>query len=186
MSEFRVASRYAKSLLELAVEKGILDQVHQDMVGLSQLALSNSEFAAMLKSPVIGSDKKLAVLEKILSGGASELTLTFVRLVSQKGREPFIPAMAEEFHRQYNIQQGIQTAEVITTFPLDAALRRQFEQIVKDVSGKKNVELLEKVDSKLIGGFVLKIGDRQYDESINSKLRKLKLDFTQNLYEKKY
>ena len=186
MSEFRVVSRYAKSLLELAVEKGILDQVHQDMNLLLELEAAHPELAGMLTSPIVSSDKKLTVLESIFKSSASELTLTFVKLVSQKGRESLPPAMAREFHRQYNIQMGIQLAEVTTTFPIDAELRTQFEDIVKDISGKDRVELIEKVNAKLIGGFVLKVDDRQYDESINSKLRKLKLDFTQNLYEKKF
>ncbi|WP_209332283.1 ATP synthase F1 subunit delta [Lunatimonas salinarum] len=186
MSEFRVASRYAKSLLELAVEKGILEQVHQDMTRLLELEAAHPELAGMLKSPIVSSDKKLTVLESILKSSASELTLTFVKLVSQKGRESFLPAMAREFHRQYNIQMGIQLAEVTTTFNIDKELRTRFVEIVKEVSGKKQVELIEKVNPKLIGGFVLKVDDRQLDESIHSKLRKLRLDFTENLYEKKF
>lgn len=186
MSEFRVASRYAKSLLDLAVEKDILEKVHEDMNQLLELEKSYPEFSTLIKSPIVNSEKKLTVLFALMGKSASELTTTFIKLVSQKGREAFLPAIAREFHKRYNTQKGIQLAEVTTTFPIDDELREEFVKIVKEVSGKSHVELVEKVNGKLIGGFILKVDDKQLDESINSKLRKLRLDFTENLYEKKF
>jgi F-type H+-transporting ATPase subunit delta len=75
---------------------------------------------------------------------------------------------------------------VVSTIQLDEELRNSFKDIVKEVSGKNKVTLVEKINPNLIGGFVLRIGDKQLDESIKSKLQQLRLDFTQNLYEKKY
>ena len=186
MSEFRVASRYAKSLLDLAVEKDILEAVHVDMNKLLEIERVSPDFISLIKSPIVGSDKKLSVITKLVGAEVSELTLSFFKLVSQKGRESYLPSIAKEFHKQYNLHLGIQLAEVTTTFPIDDALRIQFKTIVKEISGKKEVELREKVNENLIGGYILKIGDKQLDESIHSQLRKLKLNFTQNLYEKKF
>ena len=173
MSAYKVASRYAKSLLELAVEKKELDQVKLDMITVLSLNAGDSSFSDMVKSPVISSDKKLAVLKSF-------------DLVVEKGRTGFLPDMATAFLRLYNDHLGIQTAEVVSTIQLDEDLRTSFKEIVKEVSGKNKVNLIEKIDPNLIGGFVLKIGDKQLDESIKSKLQQLHLDLTQNLYEKKY
>jgi F-type H+-transporting ATPase subunit delta len=186
MSEFRVASRYAKSLLDLAVEKDILEAVHADMNKLLEIERISPDFISLIQSPIVGSDKKLSVITALFGTKVSELTSSFFKLVSQKGRESFLPGIAREFHKQYNSHQGIQLAEVTTTFPIDDALRSEFKRVVREISGKEKVELKENINDKLIGGFVLKIDDKQLDESISSQLRKLKLDFTQNLYEKKY
>ena len=186
MSVIRVASRYTKSLLDLAIEQGQLEAVHQDMNRLLDLAASNSDFKVMLKSPVINADKKLNVLNALFTNAKSPLTLTFFKVVAQKGRETVLLDIAKEFHRQYNIHSNIQEAEVVTTFPLDEEMRSSFISLVKEISGFEKVELKEKVDSELIGGFVLTVGDKQIDESLSSKLSRLKLKFTQNLYEKKY
>jgi F-type H+-transporting ATPase subunit delta len=186
MSVIRVASRYAKSLLELSAEKGVLEAVHQDMIRLSEIGRSNQEFKVMLQSPLINSEKKLNILKAIFENEAAPLTLLFFKIISQKGREKVLLATAKEFHRQYNIHKGIQEAKIVTTFPIDDELRQSFIDIVKEISGKNTVELKEKIEEDLIGGFILTVGDKQIDESLNSKLKMLKLDFTQNLYEKKY
>ena len=186
MSEFRVASRYAKSLLDLAVEKGILSAVHADMNVFLEIEQISPDFVSLIKSPILGSTKKLSVINALFGSKTSELTRSFFKLVSSKGRESYLPSIAREFHKQYNLHQGIQQAEVTTTFPIDDALRAQFKSIVKEITGKEKVELLEKTNENLIGGFVLKIDDKQLDESLSGQLRKLRLDFTQNLYEKKY
>lgn len=186
MSVIRVASRYAKSLLELAVERGDLESVHRDIIRLGELGKENPEFKLLLQSPIINSDKKLKVIKALFPGEISPITTAFFEIVSRKGRENTLLTTAKEFHRQYNVQKGIQEAKVITTFPIGDELRQSFVDIAKEVSGKDIIELSEKVDEELIGGYVLTVGDKQIDESLSSKLNKLKLKFTQNLYEKKY
>ncbi len=185
MSEYRIASRYAKSLLDLADEKGVLEDVNKDMLMFSELASENRDLVLMLKSPVVPHSKKLAVLNQVFDGKVHELTLAIFQILTKKQREAYLPAIATEFHHQYNVRKGIEEATITTTFALDAALRKEFEGIVKSISGKK-VELTEKIDEKIIGGFVLKIGDRQIDDSLSSKLSALKLKFSQNPYVKEF
>jgi len=91
-------------------------------------------------------------------------------------------SIAKEFHNAYNVYKGIGKATVVTAVPLDSSLRAEFEKLVKGYSDKKQVELIEKVDPDMIGGFVLNIGDRQIDASIKSKIKTLKLKFSQNPY----
>ncbi|WP_114748000.1 ATP synthase F1 subunit delta [Pleomorphovibrio marinus] len=186
MSDFKVASRYAKSILELSIEKGVLENVHADMERLLEICKVSTEFSAVLKSPIVSSDKKLNVLNGVMGAGASEVTHTFIQLLSKKGREDVFPSIAREFLTQYNKHLGIQRAEIVTTFTIDDPLRKRFREIVTEISGKEKVDLEEKVNESLIGGFVLKIDDRQLDESLSSKLRILRLEFTENLYEKKF
>lgn len=186
MSEIRIASRYAKSLMELSVEKGQLDAVHRDMGRVLEIGRSNPEWKAILQSPVISSEKKLKVLTALFVRPASPLTPVFFNLLSRKGREDALMAIATDFHRKYNIHEGIQEAELVTTFPIDEDLRKTFIGLVKEISGKNRVELTEKVDPEIIGGYVLTVDDRQIDESLDGRLKMLRLKFTQNLYEKKY
>lgn len=186
MSAYRVASRYAKSLLELAVENGQLEEVHRDMNSVLEMAEQSADFVDAINSPVISSDQKLILIRALFGKSVTPLTSKFFELVSKKGREGLLPDMAKGFHRLYNEHLGIQRAEVVATIQLDEALRSTFKDIVKEVSGKDKVELIEKINPNVIGGFILRIEDRQLDESIKSKLQQLRLGFTQNLYEKKY
>ena len=184
MSNQRVASRYAKSIMELSLEKGRLEEVHQDFQRLTALAASNHELALVLKNPVVSSEKKLNVL-KALFTQSDPLTMTFFEIVSRKNREEILLDVAKEFEAQYNLHHSIQVAEVITTFPIDDKLRKEFGDVVKEISGKQTVQLVEKINPDLVGGYILTVNDRQLDESLSSKLRQLKAQFSQNHYESK-
>jgi F-type H+-transporting ATPase subunit delta len=180
--ESRAISRYVKSLLDLAVEQKALDQVHNDMLLFSKTVNENRSLALMLKSPVIRHDKKLSVLEALFKSKVSTLTMSFFDIITRKNREPLLVAIAREFHNSYNEYKGIKKATITTAVPLDAKLRTEFEGMVKRFSDKKQVELIEKVDKDMIGGFVLNIADRQIDASIRNKIKALKVKFSQNPY----
>lgn len=185
MSEYRIASRYAKSLLDLSVERKQLEEVNKDMLMFSTTIEGNRDLLLMLKSPIITHDKKLVILNKVFKGRVNDLTLAIFQILTKKHREMYLPQIAAEFHHQYNAKKNIEEATVTTTFPLSATLRKEFEAVVKKISNK-GVELTEKVDESLIGGFVLKIGDRQIDDSVSSKLQALRVEFTQKHYEKAF
>jgi F-type H+-transporting ATPase subunit delta len=182
MADSRVASRYVKSLLSLAVEQGVLEEVHQDMQKFSEICVQNRAFTVMLRSPVIRHEKKRAILEGIFSGKVNKLTMAIIDIITRKNREPILPAIANEFHNAYNEYKGIGQAYLTSTIPMDAELRKSIEIVVKKLSNKKEVAIDEKVDKDLIGGFILNVGDRQIDASIRSKLRKMKVKFKENYY----
>ncbi|GAB4107603.1 ATP synthase F1 subunit delta [Echinicola sediminis] len=184
MSVKRVASRYAKSLLELAVEKGILQEVHEDMQQLSSVVAANRDFALLLKSPILKSELKAKVIKEVFAKSAQELTLSFFQIVSRKKREDILADIAREFHALYNAHEDIQVAEVTTTFEIDDSMRQTFAEAVKEISGRSKVSLIEKIDKNIIGGYILKVNDRQLDESMSSKLRALRVQFSTNHYEK--
>jgi len=186
MADSRVASRYVKSLLSLAVEQKVLDVVHEDMQMFDQACRTNRQFANMLKNPIIKHEKKKDILEALFKGKVNPLTLAIIEILTRKNREPLLPAIAHEFHNAYNQYQGIEKATVTTTTAVDPKLKGEIEAIVKKLSTKKQVELVEKIDKDLIGGFILNVGDRQIDASIKSKLKTLKVKFSENPYIKEF
>jgi F-type H+-transporting ATPase subunit delta len=179
MSEFRVASRYAKSLLDLAQEQGKLEEVNRDMQLFEKVGKENREFLLVLKNPIITHDKKLSILRAIFKGRVNDLTLAIFEIIVKKHREAILFSVSKEFHNLYNVVKGIENAEVISVTPLTAELRSRFKEIIKREFGKE-VELHEKVDKDLIGGYVLKVGDKQIDESIKGKLNTLQRQFKFN------
>ncbi len=186
MSNFRVASRYAKSLLELAVEKGVLEEVHNDMVSFSKVCDENRDFALMLKNPIIKHDKKRTILTKVFEGKVNAISMAIFDLITKKNRESVLPEIAKEFHTQYNFHKSIQLAKVVTAVPLDKDLKSRVEEIVNQISVFDKVELKEEVNKDIIGGFVLTVGDKQIDDSLKSKLKALELKFSQNPYIKEF
>ncbi len=181
MSELRVASRYAKSLIELAAEKGVLEQVHNDMKLFSSVVSENRDFQMLLRNPIAKSDKKLAILNGIFSGKVEELTLMFFNIVARKNRESLLEFVATEFETQYNLMKGIQRAQVVSAVPLTPELRQQLGEKLANETGK-TIQLEEMIDPSLIGGFVLTVGDKQIDSSVKHSLRKLKNNFKDNSY----
>ncbi|HEX6890207.1 MAG TPA: ATP synthase F1 subunit delta [Chryseolinea sp.] len=186
MVDSRAASRYVKSLLSLAVEKNALEAVHSDMLMFSRIIAENRAFELMLRNPIIKHEKKRDILEKVFMGRVHPLTMATFDILTRKNREPLLPAIAKEFHTGYNIYKGIGKATVISAVPLDAELRAEFENMVKKLSAKDKVELIEKVDKDMIGGFVLNVGDKQIDASIKNKLKALKVKFSHNPYIKEF
>lgn len=186
MSDLRAASRYVKSLLGLAVEQGALEAVHADMQLFAKVCAENRQFELLLHNPVVRHDKKRDILERVFKGKVHPLTMAIFDIITRKNREPLLPAIAREFHNAYKVYKGVGTAVVTTAVPLDAALRAEIERIAQNLSEKKQVEIKEVVDSDMIGGFVLVVGDKQIDASIKNKLKALKVEFSHNPFIKEF
>lgn len=186
MSNIRVASRYAKSLIELSIENNVLEAVKGDFKTLLSIADENREVGLALESPIITYDKKFNILKLLLGKSANKLTIRFFDLVTRKKRSNALITTAKEFLRQYNAHKNIQVAEITTTLPLTEDLRKEIISIVLEISGLETVELVEKIDKDLIAGFVLKVGDNLWDDSISGKLRKARLKFAQRYFVKLY
>ena len=176
MSTTRIAVRYAKPLIELAEEKKVLEEVRADILNFSEICLSNRDFAMMLKSPIISHVRKAEILSKLFKGKVNKLTSSFFDIVTRKNRESVLPEVAKEFLTLYNSRKGLQEATVETAVKLDANARKTFEKLVKEITGKKPL-LHEKIRPELVGGYVLKLGDQQLDDSISGRLKDLKLRF---------
>jgi F-type H+-transporting ATPase subunit delta len=180
MASSRVAIRYVKSLLSLAEDQQKLEAVHRDLQLFSRIAMENRDLVLVLRNPIIKSDKKQMILKAIFGGKVNDLTMAFLDIICRKGRENILPQVAEAFHHLYNAHEGIGSATVISAAPLDKELRKEIETIAKALNRKNVIELHERVDNELIGGFILKVEDRQIDASVRSKLNKLKIQFTRD------
>ncbi len=177
MSDQAVAFRYAKSLIELAEEKGITETVHKDMILFDQVCNENRAFELALKSPVVKHLQKLSILKAIFKDKINPMTLSIFEIITNKNREAILPSLANEFLRQYDILKNNITAEVTTVSALTDAQRKEFGALVAKATGK-NVNLKESVNSELIGGYILRVGDKQVDSSIRRKLNDLRVGLT--------
>lgn len=184
MQEIKVSKRYAKSIIGLAQERKSLEETHGDMQQLLNACRQNPELSRMLKNPLIKPDKKHAILKAAFTGRISDLSMGFIQIIVRKRREQFLEEIAAEFVAQYKHIKGITSATVVSAVPLDATLRAEVSALLKKLS-KMEVSLEEKVDPALIGGFVLRFGDVQYDASIAKSLSDIRMGFNSNLYQKK-
>ncbi|MNV55971.1 ATP synthase subunit delta [compost metagenome] len=181
MLENKAASRYAKSLIDLSNEQNALEEIKNDMVLLDQVIDQNPELEAILKNPIVPLDKKSGILENVFGAKVNAVTKAFLKLVVNKGRSEILFGTAKAFIQQYNAIKGIVTAEVTSATELTEANRAEIVAIVKKEVGANEVVIKEKVNDKLIGGFILKVGDKQFDASIASGLNKLKKEFAQGI-----
>ena len=176
MSIIRIATRYAKSLMDLSIEQGKLEQISADMRMLHEAVTGSREFHNMLKSPIIHADKKNAVMAALFKGKVDALTIAYLELLVNKGREPYLPEITAEFVRQHKAMQHITTVTVTTAVEMsDSVLAELKKQL-----------LATKVDPELIGGFVLEFDQKRYDASVANKLDVLRNNFTKNFYIKEF
>lgn len=168
-----VAERYAKSLMQLATETGKTEAVRADMQAVHGICAQSSDFVRFLESPIIKTDKKVEVIQSIFAGKVSDLSLNFLVLITKKSRESIIKHIADAFENQYKADRNILTAVITSAKGLDAKTRNQVLELVK-AQTKAEVDLIEKIDPATIGGFVLRIGDRQVDRTVSRQLAEMK------------
>ncbi len=174
-----LATRYAKSLLDLAIEKGQLEAVYKDIQQLKAVCDEHRDFVRMLESPVIKTDKKIEVIHAVFKTSVNALTLAFMDIMINKRREMYLYEITSSFIEQYKTHKHILTAVISSAIGLDDTTRAKVLDLIKQ-SAQGEVELIEKTDKKLIGGFVLRINDKQVDTSIARKLNNLRKNFTEN------
>ena len=182
MADQRVAARYAKSLLDLAQEQGTLATIKQDMDLLATTMAGSRDLRLLLRNPIVKHDKKLSILKAIFEGKVSDMLMRFFEILTSKNREAALEHIGTEFLLQYNLLMGVQVAEVTSAAPLTPATRAEIEKLVTRQTGLADVSLTEKVDASLIGGFVLRIGDQQIDDSVRGGLRRLRTSLTDTTY----
>lgn len=185
MSAVRLSTRYAKSLLELAQERNVLDAVKQDIETLQWICKQNREFAVMLHSPVIIPNKKQRVFSALFKNRFNAITLTFLNLVAAKRREMYLQEITHEFLTQYNQLKNITTVKATTAVPIDEAMIKTIKDLLRQEAGIENIDLVSKVDPNLVGGFKLEYSNKLYDASIRHKLDLVDINFVENPFIRK-
>lgn len=181
MSERSVASRYAKSILDLAIETNVLEPVHQDMLDFLGTCRNSPDLQGLLRNPVMPLDKKLSVLMAIFGSHFNKLTIGFFQIMIRKERSEIILPAATEFITQYNFKNKIVVAEITTAVPLSAELEAQLLEKVKQLA-EGEIQVRKIVDPEIIGGFILRVEDKQIDTSFRTKLADLKKELVDSSY----
>ncbi|WP_290795265.1 ATP synthase F1 subunit delta [Flavihumibacter sp. UBA7668] len=182
MRNTRVAKRYAKALMDMAVETNQVDAIKND-VDLLRVA-TTGELDYVLKSPIIRQDKKQAIFTAIFGGKVSQLTELFFKLLFEKGREIGLPEILDAFDTIYRKMKNIEILELTTAIPVSeevkAGIVSNFNKMPEYAS--KTLEIKEKLDESILGGFLAQIGDQLYDASIRHDLQAIKKQFVENMY----
>ncbi len=177
MTSQRVASRYAKSLVDMALERDQLDRIKQDVDSVLAMA-KNRDFALLLSSPVVNPTKKQSILSQLLDkAGADELVKAFVRIVINKGREGDLVGILNSFNEQFRKLRHITTVKLTSATALTADTLADIKsKLIAQGMTEANVDIDTKIDPSLLGGFVLEFDGKIYDASVAHKLREMKKD----------
>jgi F-type H+-transporting ATPase subunit delta len=176
----KVGKRYALSVLEAAGDQKKVGELLTDFALIHKALTENKHLLNMLKSPIVRSDKKNAVLEGIFTGKVQPLTLLLLHILTHKGRVAYLPEIMEGFKELLDEQNGIETIEVQSPFEMNTI---QSEELRKKLEGytSKKVQIQFSLDKQMIGGLKIKIGDTVIDGSVRHKLEMLKATFTADI-----
>ena len=182
MRNTRVAKRYSKALMDMAVETNQVEAVKNDVNTIR--AAATGELNQVLMSPVIKHDKKVAIFKAIFSGKVTPLTESFFNLLFAKGREVGMIDMLDAYDESYRKLKGIEIIELTTAVPVSDdvknVVKHNFERL--DRYAGKTLEIRETVDENILGGFLVQLGDQLYDASIRHDLQVIKKQFVENMY----
>lgn len=182
MSVKRIASRYAKALMDLAFEQNKLEEIHKDVKAFKEAA-QNRDFYLLIKSPIVPKPKKTAVLHALFGKAFDKVTLAFLDILVRKGREAYLPEIAGEFFELYRAHKKITALKITSASPLSEELvKALISKLQAHGAVKENVELETKIDPTLIGGFVVETEGKIIDTSVQQSLKQLRHEFKDNLY----
>lgn len=176
----RAAIRYAKAILNKANENNTQAVVFGDMQSVYNTIENSRELQAVLQSPVIKANDKKEALLKIFSG-QSEATHSLINILVENQRASLLADVAKSYVQLYNDEQGVKVATVITAVPLSSELESKVMAKVKELTGSDKVTLKNEIDPAIIGGFILRVGDIQYNASIANQLGNLKREFSKSI-----
>ena len=176
MKGTRAALRYAKAVLNLAKETHNEVEVNNSMLLISQTITESNELAIVLNSPVIKAADKIKALDAIFSESIDQISLGVLGLLGENKRLPLLAMVAKQFSILFDHDKLIDVAKVTTAIPLTAALNKKVIAKIKELTGNEaSVENV--VNPDIIGGFILRVGDIQYDASISNNFNELKRQF---------
>lgn len=182
MKSTKLASRYAKALFEFARQEDKIEQVHNDMGIVKSILKDNHELKAVIESPIIFPDKKIDIFSDIFSERICEITFGFLSLLIKKKREPALLTICDEYNALYNTLHNIKIAYITTAVPMSRELADELKQLLEKET-HATIQLQENVDPNIIGGLVGKIDGFLFDASILSNIKKLRDEFSRNIYQ---
>lgn len=176
MAGTRAAIRYAKAILDIAQANDNTANVNNDMLSIGASVKESKELKDFLLSPTVVSNVKLNALLEVFASAQNETKSLFQLLLDNK-RFEILHAIASEYNMLFDELNGIETAIVTTALPITSDLESKVLAKIKEFSNKK-ITIQNIVDPSIIGGFILRIGDKQFNASVASKLQSLKQEFS--------
>lgn len=173
MDQSKINVRYAKAFFELAKEKGLTAELRIDAGLIAHVCATSGDFNFLLESPVVKTSNKVKAIKSIFENKVNLLSLNFLVLITENNREKYIPGIFRNLEDLYRQEEGIKTAVLTSAQPMNEDLVLQIRKILETEFNAK-IELSRKVDDELIGGFVLRVDDKQYDASISTQLKKIR------------
>ena len=177
MKNSKTANRYAKALLELSLEKGNLDAVYANMQDLSDTINESADLRSLIKNPIVNEEEKNNVFTALFGKTFDAETMNLVLLLSKNKRVELIGEVSEQFIALYRVNKNIVTAEVTSAIKLDEEQKKKILALLKHDG---EVEIVETINPELIGGFIVKVGDKQIDASISTKFKNLRKEISLN------
>jgi len=184
MSGSRAAIRYAKAVLSFALEQNKEVEVNNDMVLVANTINESKDLQLLLNSPILKSDIKKTALKEVFTSKISSLSIGLIDLLVDNKRLAILEDIAKKYTVLFDKLKGIEVAKVTTAVPLTEALNKQVLSKVKEITGK-DATIENNIDADILGGFILRIGDVQYDASVANKLQVLKRQFEDESFESK-
>ncbi len=170
-----VAERYAGSLYDLAADANSVTAVEKDLNDFEALLAESADLSRLIKSPVFSAEEQAKAIAAVLDrAGVKGLTANFLRVVAKNRRLFAIPAIIKAFRRVAAEARGETSAEVTSAHALTGEQENELKASLKGVAGK-DVSIAVTVDPSLLGGLIVKMGSRQIDTSLKTKLASLKL-----------
>lgn len=179
MSVTKTARRYADSLLSVALEAKLAEKILADCKLIVETTNSSRELVVFLKSPIIKSDKKSAVLKELFGFKIQTITSTFIDIIVKKNRVDILGAIVKQYIEAYNEHAGIIQIKVESASDLSTSDISSLKKALEVKTGKK-VELATSVKTELLGGMTVKIKDTVIDGSVKHKLESLNALFTKS------
>jgi F-type H+-transporting ATPase subunit delta len=171
MNESRISVRYAKAVFEVALDKGVLKEVGEDMAIILNVSYS-PDFRIFAGNPAIPPSKKKEIFHAAFENELNPVTFSLTDLVIANGREGYLAAIARNFIALSKKEMGITDAEVTTAVGITEQLRSRLKKVISDTFSTR-AEIKEFVDPAIIGGFVVRIEDNLFDASVRTKLKKI-------------
>ena len=181
MRDARASLRYAKAILNLAKDTSSETIVDSDMKLIVSTIEENNEFEVMLRSPVIKAKDKMKVLKALFTGKIDNITLGLFNLLEENKRIAMLEPIAKQYSIIYDYLKHMQVAKVTTAVPLTKAVEEKVLAKIVALTGD-NANLENVVNPAILGGFILRVGDVQYDASISNHLSELKKEFDNSHY----
>ena len=178
MKSTRTAFRYAKATLAYANENKFSDKVAKEMQELIELHESSRQLNGLLSNPFLPNTKKQSILRSIVPN-SSDVTKKLLNLLASNNRLFLLKEVAKSYIHLFAEQQGELYATVISAIPLTQNLENQIHDKLENFSGKK-IHILNKIDKSLLGGFILKMGDMEFNSSLAYRLKKFETKLTSN------